>query len=314
VTGERAFQEPGWKSNSFAVLRPRLIIALQAYIADVEYKAAAHEAARGRRRRPVDEPRLARLARAKQLLAVLGVARCNGPTVEPPVQRGRSRMRRRDFIAGLGSAAAWPVVVRAQDKPLPVVGWLSSQSADDDYKNRNVPFLQGLKETGYVEGQNVAVEYRRAESQLDRLPVPLSSAATCAALRVMFPPYTGQAAVLFRGASFNEAKRRAYGVSWTKDRTVAERFARNSSELPDGSVILETIAPPAAILAQITYPEPMTDAERQEILREHPYVRFDRSDEYHDEREFLVDRRGLKTVTVLQRLSGAAVELSPSKS
>ena len=71
-----------WKSNSFAVVRPRLVIALQAYIAKVEYEAAAHEAGRGRWRRPVDEPRL---ARAKQLLAVLGVARCNGPTVEPPV-------------------------------------------------------------------------------------------------------------------------------------------------------------------------------------------------------------------------------------
>jgi putative ABC transport system substrate-binding protein len=61
------------------------------------------------------------------------------------------------------------VVARAQ-QPLPVVGFLSTQSADDDYKNINVPFLQGLKETGYVEGQNVAVEYRYAENQLDRLP------------------------------------------------------------------------------------------------------------------------------------------------
>ena len=69
-------------------------------------------------------------------------------------------INRRAFIAGLGSAAAWPVAARAQDKPLPVVGWLSSQSADDDYKNFTVPVLQGLKETGYIEGQNVAVEYR----------------------------------------------------------------------------------------------------------------------------------------------------------
>jgi putative ABC transport system substrate-binding protein len=53
---------------------------------------------------------------------------------------------------------------------MPVVGFLSSQSADDDYKNVTVPFLQGLKETGYVAGQNVAVEYRWAENQYDRLP------------------------------------------------------------------------------------------------------------------------------------------------
>src|SRR6516162_6265275 len=80
-------------------------------------------------------------------------------------------MRRREFIAGIGSAAAWPVVARAQDKPLPVIGFLTPQSADDDYKSRAVPFLQGLKETGYVEGQNVAVEYRWAENQFVRLPV-----------------------------------------------------------------------------------------------------------------------------------------------
>ena len=48
--------------------------------------------------------------------------------------------------------------------------WLSEQSAEDDYKDRIVPFLQGLKETGYVEGQNVAVEYRYAENQFDSLP------------------------------------------------------------------------------------------------------------------------------------------------
>ena len=65
-------------------------------------------------------------------------------------------IRRRDFIAGLGSAAAWPVVARAQQPPMPVVGYLSDQSADDEYKNFTVPFFQGLKETGYVDGQNVA--------------------------------------------------------------------------------------------------------------------------------------------------------------
>ena len=79
-------------------------------------------------------------------------------------------MQRREFIAGLGSAAAWPVAVRAQQPALPVIGYLGSQSADDDYKNSTVPFLQGLKQAGYVEGQNVAIEYRRAENQYDRLP------------------------------------------------------------------------------------------------------------------------------------------------
>ena len=84
-------------------------------------------------------------------------------------------MRRREFIAGFGSAAAWPVVARAQQSAMPVVGYLSSLSADDDYKNFTVPFLQGLKETGYVEGQNVAIEYRRADNQIDRLPALVPS-------------------------------------------------------------------------------------------------------------------------------------------
>jgi putative ABC transport system substrate-binding protein len=89
-------------------------------------------------------------------------------------------MRRREFIAGLGSAAAWPLAAGAQQPPAPVIGWLSPQSADDDYKNV-ISFLQGLRETGYVEGQNVAVEYRYAENQYDRLP----------ALAAVTPPRSG---------------------------------------------------------------------------------------------------------------------------
>jgi putative ABC transport system substrate-binding protein len=74
-------------------------------------------------------------------------------------------VRRRTFIAGLGSAAAWPLVARAQQSAVPVIGFLNA--GDDRFI---IPFLQGLKETGYVEGQNVAVEYRYAENQFDRLP------------------------------------------------------------------------------------------------------------------------------------------------
>src|SRR6516225_6342802 len=77
---------------------------------------------------------------------------------------------RREFVVGLGSAAAWPLAARAQQPAMPVIGFLSPQSANDDYINVTVPFLQGLKETGYVVGQNVAVEYRYAENQYDRLP------------------------------------------------------------------------------------------------------------------------------------------------
>src|SRR6516162_8827881 len=78
-------------------------------------------------------------------------------------------MRRREFVAGLGSAVACPAAARSQRPAVPVVGFLSARSPDD-FKNITFPFLQGLKETGYVEGQNVAVEYRYAENQYDRLP------------------------------------------------------------------------------------------------------------------------------------------------
>jgi putative ABC transport system substrate-binding protein len=77
-------------------------------------------------------------------------------------------MKRRTFIAGLGSAAAWPVVARAQQAALPVIGWLTFASGGTTAAL--LPFLQGLKETGYVEGQNVVVEYRYADYQYDRLP------------------------------------------------------------------------------------------------------------------------------------------------
>jgi putative ABC transport system substrate-binding protein len=77
-------------------------------------------------------------------------------------------VKRREFIAGLG-AAAWPLAARAQQRAIPLIGFLSPQSADDS-KNFTAAFLRSLRETGYVEGQNVAVEYRWAENQFDRLP------------------------------------------------------------------------------------------------------------------------------------------------
>jgi putative ABC transport system substrate-binding protein len=78
-------------------------------------------------------------------------------------------MKRREFIAGLGSAAAWPRAARAQPPGMPVVGFLNTGSPD--VAGRNVAaFRKGLGETGYVEGQNVTVEYHWLEGQYDRLP------------------------------------------------------------------------------------------------------------------------------------------------
>ena len=78
-------------------------------------------------------------------------------------------IKRRQFIAGLGSAAAWPVVARAQQPAVPALGVLYTGSAADASKGFVPAFLKGLSEMGFIEGRNVAIEYRYAEDRCNRL-------------------------------------------------------------------------------------------------------------------------------------------------
>src|SRR5262245_1144485 len=114
---------------------------------------------------------------------------------------GSEPMRRRDLITFLGVAAAgWPVTARGQQRALPVIGFLSGVSPGP-LAQRLAGFRQGLKETGTIEGHNVAIEYRWAEDQYERLPA-LATDLVGRGVVVMIA-YTDAAALAAKAATTN---------------------------------------------------------------------------------------------------------------
>jgi putative ABC transport system substrate-binding protein len=166
-------------------------------------------------------------------------------------------IRRREFIGALGSAAAWPFAAQAQQSAIPVIGFLSNTSRQLDDALRMVPFREGLKETGYVEGRNVAAEFRGAANQLDRLPMlaadlvhrqpavivslggpasALAAKAASATVPIVFA-IAGDPVELGLVASFNRPGGNVTGVATFLGPLVAKQFEALSETVPTATVI-----------------------------------------------------------------------------
>jgi putative ABC transport system substrate-binding protein len=194
---------------------------------------------------------------------------CNRKPKSRSLSLGKA-MRRRDFIKVIaGSAAAWPLPARAQQAAMPVIGYLGTGSAQSD-AFRVTGFRQGLKEAGYVEGQNLTIEYRWAEDHLDRLPamaadlvrhqvaliVAISAAASLAAkaatttLPIVFET-AGDPVKLGLAGSLSRPGGNLTGVTQLGEEATPKRLE-----------LLHELLPTARVMALLVNPaEPLTESQ-----------------------------------------------------
>jgi hypothetical protein len=183
-----------------------------------------------------------------------------------------SYIERRKFLATLGAAAAWPLAARGQQAAMPVIGFLRDTSLAN-FTHVVVAFRQGLKEAGFIQGQNVAIEYRSAEDQADRLPVlvadllrqqvalivgntPSALAAKSATATVPIVFVTGGDPVM-QGfvASLNRPGGNTTGVSFLTSASGTKRLE-----------LLRQLVPKTAVIAELVNPNlPQAESERRDV-------------------------------------------------